>query len=246
MGKKPTDRDFVFDVPYIPDRPIPPPRDLMADVLNPADSQVSIIKPKKKLKLKMKDTETPREMGDQPIPNPSEIADVMDDQARQDLPPMTEDVMGQDFTHAVGFSLPEQSQPLRIKYIFNVKKEAKDLMAYIRSGEKPSQSGQFDLRGRRIGSIDTYQRRRTKSSSREMTAQEEVMGLLSSAEEDRPELQPVRKKLLAYIDDDQLQKFKELQELQERMAQPRVARQPLLPNPFENPLQEQQMPLGFV
>jgi len=247
LGKKPTDRDFVFDVPNIADRPIPPPRDLMADVFNPPESQVSIIKPKKKLKLKMKDTETPREMGDSPIPKPSEIPDVMDDVARQELPPTEE----RDFTHAVGFSLPSPSDPMKIKYIFNVKKEAKDLMAYIRSGEPPSQSGQFDLRGRRIGSIDTYQRRRTPSASRgrspmsrsemtspERTAQEQVMGLLSSADEDRPELQPVKNNLLAYVDKDQLQQIRDI------MKEPRVETE-RRPNPF--PLEvAPEMPMGFM
>ena len=228
LGKKPTDKDFITE-PVIQEDVMmpPPPRDLMADVYNPPDTAVSVIKPKKKKlrlvpsKLQDEKVSVKEEMGDAPVPKMSEIPDVMDDVARQELPPDEQE----DFTHAVAFTLPSATKPLTINRIFNVNKEAKDLQAYIRSGAIPSRSGQFDLRGRRIGSYDTYQRTRIPTitrarspvsrsamSSPERTAQTEVLGIFDKARKTDPELNPVRENLLAYVTQDQSKQFEDLME----------------------------------
>lgn len=215
LGKKPTDKDFEI---LQPDILVPPePRDLRANVYNPPDTAVSVVRPKTNRRLKIVGTTTIEEMRkkeadrrtESSVPKPDRpSSETIDEKPIGDEAPLT---------HAVAFSMPSPTDPMKIDYIFNVQKQAKDFEAYMKSGTFPSQSGQFDLRGRRIGSIDTMPRMprqkrddvfrgrspasRSEMSSPERNAKTYVMELFNKAGQDSSDASSLKKSIVAFMDE---------------------------------------------
>ena len=148
---------------------------LEAEVYNPADSEfTSVMRPQetRRIRLSASAKEAVRRMRaeqtarqareitreeapmDRPlVPRGDAIPQAV---PLGDVPPREDEV-----DYAVVFSAPSPTPAEKhIKYIFHTNKYATDFNQYMRSGAFPSESGAFDLRGRRVKSDDTYQRTR--------------------------------------------------------------------------------------
>ena len=148
---------------------------LEAEVYNPADSQfTSVMRPQetRRIRLSASAKEAGRRMMAQKTAR--EAKEMVRDEAPMDRPlvprgdaipqavPLGESPSREDeVDYAVVFSAPSPTpEEKHIKYIFHTNKYANDFNQYMRSGAFPSESGAFDLRGRRVKSDDTYQRQR--------------------------------------------------------------------------------------
>lgn len=148
---------------------------LEAEVYNPADSEfTSVMRPQERRRIRLSAGAKEAVKRLKAKKTAREAEEMVRDEAPMDRPlvpsgdaipqavPLGESPSREDeVDYAVVFTAPSPTpEEKHIKYIFHTNKYSTDFNKYMKSGAFPSESGAFDLRGRRVKSDDTYQRER--------------------------------------------------------------------------------------